>query len=77
VYGGAIGYLGFTGSLDTCIAIRLAYTRKGTVVVRSGAGIVADSDPASEFQETVNKAKAVVVALETAQKGIDDDPADR
>ncbi|MCH4249413.1 MAG: anthranilate synthase component I family protein [Microbacteriaceae bacterium] len=77
VYGGAIGYLGFSGSLDTCIAIRLAYVADSTVIVRSGAGIVADSDPVTEYQESVNKAKAVVVALETAQKGIDDARLDR
>lgn len=63
VYGGAIGYLDFAGNMDTCIAIRLAYKRGDKVYVRSGAGIVADSVPESEFEECINKAKAVVQAL--------------
>ena len=71
IYGGAIGYLDFTGNADTCIAIRIAYKRGGKVFVRAGAGIVADSDPASEYQECANKAKAVLLALETAKGGID------
>ncbi|MDE7389534.1 MAG: anthranilate synthase component I family protein [Lachnospiraceae bacterium] len=68
IYGGAIGYLAFNGDMDTCIAIRLAFKKNGRVFVRSGAGIVADSDPAKEYQECINKAKAVVNALEEAQK---------
>ncbi len=68
IYGGAIGYLDFTGNLDTCIAIRIAYKKNGKVFVRSGGGIVADSVPQSEYQECVNKAKAVVRALESAQE---------
>lgn len=71
IYGGAIGYLDFTGNLDTCIAIRLAYKKNGKVCVRSGAGIVADSMPDNEYQECINKAAAVVRAIETAQGGID------
>lgn len=63
IYGGAIGYIDFTGNLDTCIAIRIAYKKKGKVYVRSGAGIVADSDPVKEHTECINKAKAVVNAL--------------
>ena len=63
IYGGAIGYIDFTGNLDTCIAIRIAYKKKGKVYVRSGAGIVADSDPVKEHIECINKAKAVVNAL--------------
>lgn len=66
IYGGAIGYVDFTGNLDTCIAIRLAFRKKDKVFVRSGAGIVADSVPEKEFQECINKAKAVVLALEEA-----------
>jgi anthranilate synthase component 1 len=69
IYGGAIGYLDFTGNLDTCIAIRLAYHKNGQVCVQSGAGIVADSVPETEFQECSNKARAVVRALELAQEG--------
>lgn len=70
IYGGAIGYIDFTGNLDTCIAIRLAYKKNGKVFVRSGAGIVADSVPKREYQECINKAKAVVNALHMAQEGI-------
>lgn len=63
IYGGAIGYIDFTGNLDVCIAIRIAYKRKGRVYVRSGAGIVADSDPVKEHTECINKAKAVINSL--------------
>ena len=63
IYGGAIGYLDFTGNLDTCIAIRLAFQKNGKVFVRSGAGIVADSVPENEYQECINKAAAVMDAL--------------
>lgn len=71
IYGGAIGYLDFTGNLDTCIGIRIAYKKNGKVFVRSGAGIVADSVPEMEYQECLNKARAVITALELAQKGED------
>lgn len=70
IYGGAIGYIDFTGNLDTCIAIRLAFSKNGKIFVRSGAGIVADSVSQNEFQECINKAKAVVGAIETAQEGL-------
>ena len=66
IYGGAIGYLDFTGNLDTCIAIRIAYKKNGKVFIRSGAGIVADSVPEKEYAECINKARAVVSALEQA-----------
>ena len=66
IYGGAIGYIDFTGNMDTCIAIRIAWKKNGTVYVRSGAGIVADSVPEKEYQECVNKARAVMNALEQA-----------
>lgn len=65
IYGGAIGYIDFTGNLDTCIAIRIAYRKNGKVFVRSGAGIVADSVPKTEYKECVNKAAAVIQALKT------------
>lgn len=68
IYGGAIGYLDFTGNLDTCIAIRIAYKKNGKVFVRSGAGIVADSVPEKEYQECLNKAAAVVKALNMAKE---------
>jgi len=70
VYGGAIGYLDFKGSLDTCIAIRAAYKKNGKIFIRSGAGIVADSIPEKEYQECIDKAKAVVKAIELAQGGV-------
>lgn len=66
VYGGAIGYIDFAGNMDTCIAIRIAYKKNGKVFVRSGAGIVADSVPEKEYEECINKAKAVVNALKIA-----------
>ncbi len=68
VYGGAVGYIDFRGNLDTCIAIRLAFHKNGRVFVRSGAGIVADSVPENEFNECINKAKAVMNALNIAQE---------
>lgn len=67
IYGGAIGYIDFTGNMDTCIAIRIAYKKNGKVFVRSGAGIVADSIPEKEYQECLNKAGASLKALEMAQ----------
>lgn len=69
IYGGAIGYIDLTGNLDACIAIRIAYKKKGKVYVRSGAGIVADSVPEKEHQECINKAKAVINALKISQEG--------
>ncbi len=70
VYGGAIGYIDLAGNMDTCIAIRLAFAKNGRVFVRSGAGIVADSDPISENRECINKAAAVVSALKNAKGGL-------
>jgi anthranilate synthase component 1 len=63
VYGGAIGYFSFTGDMDMCIAIRLAFAKNGKVFIRSGAGIVADSVPEQEYQETLHKAAAVKEAI--------------
>ena len=68
IYGGAIGYIDFTGNMDTCIAIRIAYRKNGKVFVRSGAGIVADSVPQKEFEECLNKARAVIDALIQAEQ---------
>lgn len=68
IYGGAIGYIDFTGNMDTCIAIRIAYRKNGKVFVRSGAGVVADSVPEREYEECINKAKAVVRALHLAEE---------
>ena len=68
IYGGAVGYIDFTGNMDTCIAIRIAYKKNGKVFVRSGAGIVADSVPEKEFEECINKARAVINALKSAEE---------
>jgi anthranilate synthase component 1 len=68
IYGGAIGYIDFTGNMDACIAIRIAWKKNGRVFVRSGAGIVADSVPQKEYLECINKAKAVMNALEQARE---------
>ena len=68
IYGGAIGYIDFTGNLDCCIAIRIAYKKNNKVFIRSGAGIVYDSVPENEYQECLNKAAAVVSALKTAEE---------
>ncbi len=68
IYGGAVGYIDFTGNMDTGIAIRIAYRKNGKVFVRSGAGIVADSVPEKEFEECLNKARASLKALELAQE---------
>ncbi|MBL8055265.1 MAG: anthranilate synthase component I [Anaerolineales bacterium] len=67
-YGGAVGYFSFDGAMDTCIAIRTLVAHGRTVSVQAGAGIVADSDPAREFEETVNKAKAMLRAVELAEQ---------
>jgi anthranilate synthase component I len=68
VYGGAIGYLGFDGTIDTCIAIRTALFRGGKAYVQAGMGVVADSDPEKEYQESSDKAKAVLDAIMEAAK---------
>ena len=70
IYGGAIGYLDFSGNLDVCIAIRLVYKKNGEICIRSGAGIVADSVPKLEYQECQNKAMAVVRAIKEAERGL-------
>ncbi len=69
LYGGAVGYLDFAGNLDFCIAIRTIVMSAGRAYVQAGAGIVFDSDPAAEFQETCDKAKALIAALDLAQQG--------
>lgn len=68
IYGGAIGYIDFSGNMDMCIAIRIAYKKNGKVFVRSGAGIVADSQPEKEYEECINKAMAVLNALKQAEE---------
>ena len=68
IYGGALGYLDFTGNLDTCIAIRMAVKKNGNVYVQAGGGIVADSVPEREYEESANKAGAVINAILRAQE---------
>src|SRR5207248_9640509 len=65
-YAGAIGYLGFDGNVDSCIALRCAVLKNGKAYFQAGAGIVADSDPRFEYEETVNKARAMTKALAMA-----------
>jgi len=71
IYGGAVGYVSFSGNMDLAIAIRTLVVKEGKVHLQAGAGIVADSDPAAEWQETVNKAMAVRRAIEIAENGLD------
>jgi anthranilate synthase component 1 len=71
IYGGAVGYFSFSGNMDMAIAIRTLVVKDGKVHLQAGAGIVADSDPAAEYRETVNKAMAVVKAIETVEMGLD------
>lgn len=70
LYGGAIGYFSWGGSMDTCIAIRTMVMKGDRVFIQAGAGIVADSDPAAEYQESRSKARAVIRALEIAEEGL-------
>ena len=70
VYGGAIGYIDYRGQMDTCIAIRTMVMQGKTCHLQAGGGIVADSDPTYEFNESMNKLKAVAVAVEQAERGI-------
>ncbi|HNS61568.1 MAG TPA: anthranilate synthase component I [Anaerolineales bacterium] len=67
IYAGMIGYFGFDGNMDTCLALRTMVARGNTFSVQAGAGIVADSNPTTEFQETVNKASAMLKAIEMAE----------
>jgi len=77
IYGGAVGYLGFHGDMDLAIAIRTAVLKNGRLYMQAGAGIVADSDPASEWRETQSKARAVLRAAEMALAGLDSEPPRR
>jgi len=70
IYAGAIGYVDFSGNMDTCIGIRMIVVKGGRAYIQVGAGIVADSDPEREFHETVNKAKAMFRAIEMAENGV-------
>ena len=70
-YGGAVGYFSFDGNLDSCITIRTMLIKDGKVYVQAGAGIVADSVPATEYEETCNKARGMIQAIEWAARGLD------
>jgi anthranilate synthase component 1 len=70
-YAGSVGYFSFSGNLDTCITIRTVIIKGKTAYIQAGAGIVADSDPEKEFEETLNKAKALLKAIEMAEKGLE------
>jgi len=69
-YAGAVGYIGFSGNMDTCITIRTMIIRDDDLYLQAGAGIVADSDPEREYVETLNKAKGMLKAIEIARRGI-------
>jgi anthranilate synthase component 1 len=69
-YAGAVGYFGFQGNMDTCIAIRTIVMQGDVAYLQAGAGIVADSDPAREWEETLHKARALGRAIEMAEQGI-------
>jgi anthranilate synthase component 1 len=70
LYAGAVGYFSYDGSMDTCIAIRTMVVQGDTVYVQAGGGIVADSDPPYEYRESMNKARALLVAVERAEQGV-------
>ena len=67
-YGGAVGYIDYRGNMDTCIALRTMVVKDGKVHVQAGCGVVADSDPTSEYQETLNKARALIAAVEMTER---------
>jgi anthranilate synthase component 1 len=69
-YAGAVGYFSFTGNLDTCITIRSILIKDGKAYVQVGAGIVADSEPEKEYEETLNKAQAIFSAIRLAEEGL-------
>jgi anthranilate synthase component I len=70
-YGGAVGYFSFNGNMDFCITIRTIVIHGRTLAIQAGAGIVADSDPTAEYQETLNKARGLMEALSLASRGLD------
>jgi anthranilate synthase component 1 len=70
-YGGCVGYVDYSGNLDTAIVIRTMVVKDGEIFLRTGAGVVADSDPDLEYEECVNKARALIEAIDLAREGID------
>ena len=73
-YGGAVGYIDYRGNMDTCIALRTMVVKNGVVHVQAGCGVVADSDPNTEYEETVNKAKALITAIEMTNQRVQSQP---
>jgi anthranilate synthase component 1 len=73
IYAGAVGYIGFDGNTDTAIALRTMVIKDGVAYIQAGGGIVADSVPATEYQETLNKAGALFRAIDDAEAELDDD----
>jgi anthranilate synthase component 1 len=71
-YGGAVGYFDYRGNMDTCIALRTMVVRPDQIDVQAGCGVVADSDPEAEYQETVNKARAMIHAIELTAARLED-----
>ena len=69
-YAGAVGYFSFSGNMDTCITIRSILIKDGRAYLQVGAGIVADSEPAKEFEETINKGQAIFRAIQQAEEGL-------
>jgi anthranilate synthase component 1 len=69
-YAGAVGYFSFSGNLDTCITIRSIFIKDGKAYIQAGAGIVADSEPEKEYEETLNKAQAIFRAIQQAEEGL-------
>jgi anthranilate synthase component 1 len=70
-YGGCVGYIDYSGNMDTAIAIRTLLVKDGQIFLRAGAGIVADSDPEAEYQETLSKGRALIEAIDLAREGFD------
>jgi anthranilate synthase component 1 len=71
IYGGAVGYFSYSGNMDLAIAIRTLLVERDRILLQAGAGIVADSDPEMEYQETLNKARGVRRAIDMANRGLD------
>jgi anthranilate synthase component 1 len=70
-YGGAVGYFSFDGSMDTCITIRAVLMQGDRLYVQAGGGVVADSDPTREYEESINKSRAMAAAIRYAERGLE------
>jgi anthranilate synthase component I len=70
IYAGAVGYVDFSGNLDTCIALRMMVLKNGVAYIQAGGGVVADSEPEREREESVNKARALMRAIAFAHQGL-------